>query len=120
MRGGFRYSRKRVVKGMGLKNKYRTLRRRHNKKLRKSRRTAKRRYRASRARASRARASRKYMKGGSLSALNPAALNVSGENTIISGGQPSVGPNFNTSAGYGYDFNPPLGGVKANTQCTDY
>ena len=60
------------------------------------------------------------MKGGSLSSLNPESLNVSGENTIISGGQPNVGPNFNTSAGYGYDFNAPLGGVKANTQCNNY
>tara|TARA_Y100000591_G_C21853742_1_gene713419 strand:+ start:4827 stop:5201 length:375 start_codon:yes stop_codon:yes gene_type:complete len=64
---------------------------------------------------------RRYsMTGGSLTTLDPAII-VNGENKILPNNEPTVGPSFNTSAGYGYDFSdPPLGGVTPNKQCTQY
>ena len=52
--------------------------------------------------------------------LSPADIN--GHNTIIANNEPNVGPNFNTSAGYGFKFSDPeLGGsFQPNTQCEEY
>ena len=122
MRGGFRYSKKRVVKGKGLKNKYRTPHKRHNKELKNKRRTAK---------------CRQSIQSQSIQKIyerwhiiTPAvrldidggvALNVYEQDTIIRGGQPSAGPYFNTPGGHKYEFKPSLGGTTPNTQCTtDY
>ena len=106
MKGGFRYRRSKKMKGRGLKSHSKTHTRKHAGK------SPKRHYK---------RHSRKYsMSGGSLTTLDPAMF-VEGENIILPNNQPTVGPNFNTSAGYGYNFSdPPLGGITPNTQCTDY
>ena len=118
MKGGFRYRRSKKMKGRGLKSHSKTHTRKHAGKSpkrhsrRHSKRHSKRHYK---------RHSRKYsMSGGSLTTLDPAMF-VEGENIILPNNQPTVGPNFNTSAGYGYNFSdPPLGGITPNTQCTDY
>ena len=114
MLGGYRYSfRKRTKKYRG-----RGLSKSHNK--RKKSRKINRKVHKSKYRKTRSKNRGKHsMRGGSLSQLHPAEID--SVNKIIASNQPHVGPNFNTSAGYGFKFtDPALGGsFEANTQCTN-
>lgn len=111
MRGGFRYSfrkRSKKYRGKGVKSIRHKLSKSH--KRRRSRNSKK------------SRKYRKSMRGGFMQALTPADYGIDGKNTIIASNQPHVGPNFNTSGGYGFKFSDPeLGGsFQPNTQCEQY
>ena len=119
MRGGFRYSFRKTSKRRSGRGKGKGLKKHHTRrhKLPKSRK-----HRRSRRHRRHRRHRRSMRRGGSMQSLTPADINIPGQNTIIGGDQPHVGPNFNQSAGYGFIPSvPALGGsFQPNTQCEQY